>query len=50
MHVIFKLKKSKCLSILFKYMYDQSLRAIDNVMWASSFFQPLVLQGKWVKK
>ena len=43
---IFKLKKSKCLSIRFKYMYDQSLQARDNVMRARSFFHPLVMQGE----
>ena len=49
-HYFFKLKKSKCLSIWLKYMYDQLLRASDNAMRASSFFHPLVLQGEWVKK
>ena len=33
-----------------KYMYDQLLRTSDNAIRASSFFHPLVLQGKWVKK
>ena len=31
-------------------MYDQLLRASDSAMKTSSFFHPLVLQGKWVKK
>ena len=29
--------------------YGQLLRASDNAMRKSSFFHPLVLQGKWVK-
>ena len=33
----FKLKKSKCLSIWFKYMYDQLLRASDNAMREVAF-------------
>ena len=43
---LIKLKKVKCLSIRFKYMYDQLLRASDDAMRASSFFHPLVLQGE----
>ena len=44
--ILFKLNKSKCLSIGLKYMYDQLLRASDNAMRASSLFHPLVLQGE----
>ena len=43
---LFKLNKSKCLSIGLKYMYDQLLRASDNAMRTSSLFHPLVLQGE----